>query len=114
MDKQDIFSGVEQMPLMDMYEVARWWDLAINKRRKSLMESVSVEKNKNGATILSHPDNGSYIVKPWAFRGRLRMWKMIPGSRGLKQGPMVVKEHTGDLDSLKVQIALGHYKEVNA
>ena len=39
------------------------------------------------------------------------MWKMVQGQRGLKQGPMVVEEAMGDLDDLKIHVALGYYKD---
>ena len=101
------------LSLMDLYDVQRKVVKLIEEKKRQLILSVSVEKNAHGATILKHPTNGSYIVKPHAYRGRLRMWKMVEGQRGLKQGPVVEHEAMGNLDDLRIGIALGNYNGGN-
>ena len=103
---------IKGMPLMDLYEVRAGVEREIERQKKLLINSVSVEKNQFGTIYLNHTTNGTYVCKKAAYKGRWRMWKMIPGQRGPKQGPVVVNEHQGDLDDLRIQVALGYYKDV--
>jgi hypothetical protein len=114
---QDVLNSLNGLSLADLYKVQVELGRAIEKQKKLLIGSVSVEKNEHGTIYLKHLTNGTYVCKRVAYMGRWRMWKMIQGQRGLKQGPMVVHECSGygsweDLDGLKIQVALGYYKNV--
>ena len=108
--------NLNDVGLMDLYKLRNEVQQAIDKEKKRLIGSVSVEKNEHGTIFLTHQTNGSYVCKRAAFRSRWRMWKMVQGQRGLKQGPVVVHEHGGygsweELDDLKIHVALGYYKD---
>lgn len=110
MDMREILYEVNGLSLPDLYTIQNEVAARIDKEKRRLINSVSTMRNEHGTT-LKHPTHGTYICKNAAYKGRWRMWKMIPGQRGLKQGPVVVEEAMGDLDSLKIQVALGHYKD---
>ena len=111
MTVEELLAACKDLSFTELSGLPSLINREIEKREKSLINSVVVEKNKD--TIrLSHPDNGKYVCRQVAFARRWRMWKMIPGKTGFKRGPMVVEESLGGLDSLKIQVALGHYKDV--
>jgi len=110
MTTQDVITACADLPLMQLYMVQSSVGQEIEKQKRLLIKSVTVEK-EDRKVFLKHPVNGTYVCKPVAFKGRWRMWKMIPGVRGLKEGPVVVNEHSGDLDDLKIHVALGYYKD---
>jgi hypothetical protein len=110
MTAQAVLNSLNDLPLMELYKVASETQRAIEKQKRLLISSVSAERNER-TVYLKHPTNGTYVCKQVAYRGRWRMWKMVPGQRGLKQGPMVVHEAMGDLDDLRIQVALGYYKD---
>lgn len=107
-----MLSFLDNLSLMDLYKVKTEVYRKIDRQKKLLINSVVVEKNKHGTIYLKHLTNGTYVCKKVAYGGRWRVWKMISGQRGLKQGPVVIKEESCDLDSLIIQVALGYYKDV--
>jgi len=105
-----LVESINKLPLMQLYDVQSIVGPAIEKELRRLRASV-IRKNEGKNVYLEHPENGTYICKNVAYAGRWRMWKMVQGVRGLKRGPMVVEEAFGDIDDLKIHVALGYYKD---
>lgn len=113
----DIVTILRDLPLMELYKVQGMVRDAIDREHEHLLDSV-VAFNETAlgrasyGVHLRHATYGTYWCQKVGSRGRWRVWKMVEGKRGLKRGPMVLRESmNSDLDNLKIQIALGHYKD---
>lgn len=82
-------------------------DEEIERRRQEALHEVQVTKLGPKHFIFSHPVFGEFEAKNVAYAGRYRVWRRVPGVRGMKRGEVVIGEYYGGITGIRSAISKG-------
>lgn len=75
------------------------------RRRVESTRKVTVHKVAEGHFTFTHPTAGEFVAKRVAHAGRYRVWQLVRGARGLKLGPVIMKESYLGIQGIRAYLA---------
>ena len=103
-----------KLSLEDLQSLKNMINEQIQVRINEAKSKVIVAKLNDGHFRFSLVSTGkTYEAKKFGVRGRYKIFKMVDSKNtrtGLKRGPIVVKEHSGNINEIKTDFAFGRIK----